>query len=220
MPQKKQLAGKVFGRLTVLRDVGRSKWGTVLWECQCQCGNITTVESGSLLSVATQSCGCLRRIDLTNQLFGRLTALRDVGQTKSGNVLWRCRCQCGNITTVAFSKLTSGHTKSCGCLQREVASLRTKIDLTGQQFGRLTVLRDVGRTKHRTVLWECQCQCGNITTVISIGLISGGTKSCGCWHREVAAKNGREKVRFSQSVKQFGYLMENPSDTIKRIKVS
>ena len=54
-----------------------------------------------------------------------------------------------------------------------------KVDLTGQRFGKLVVIRDVGR-KNGMVLWECLCDCGKHTNVVSNNLTRGNTKSCGC----------------------------------------
>jgi len=60
------------------------------------------------------------RIDLTGQTFGRLTVIEASGRTKHGSVLWRCRCVCGNETTVDGINLRwNNHTRSCGCLERE-----------------------------------------------------------------------------------------------------
>jgi hypothetical protein len=56
------------------------------------------------------------------------------------------------------------------------------INLTGQKFGRLTVLEDVGR-KHNHILWKCLCDCGNMVEVIGSHLRCGNTKSCGCLHK-------------------------------------
>ncbi len=58
------------------------------------------------------------------------------------------------------------------------------IDLTGQVFGRLTVISLVGRTKHRVSTWLCTCTCGKTKTVISGNLKSGITTSCGCYSAE------------------------------------
>lgn len=58
--------------------------------------------------------------DITGQKFGRLTAKEIVGKTKHGARIWRCDCDCGGITNVVINNLTNGHTKSCGCLQKEV----------------------------------------------------------------------------------------------------
>lgn len=56
-------------------------------------------------------------------------------------------------------------------------------DLSGQRFGRLTALRDVGRRGRRR-LWHCRCECGSVTTVVGSDLRSGNTQSCGCLQRE------------------------------------
>lgn len=59
-----------------------------------------------------------------------------------------------------------------------------KIDLTGQVFHWLIVLRENGRDKHNNVLWLCRCKCGNEVTVCSNSLRRGRTTSCGCYQRE------------------------------------
>jgi len=123
-------------------------------------------------------------VDLVRQKFGRLTVLEDVGRTKGKKVIWRCLCDCGNAVDVAASNLQSGHTQSCGCLNKERVSETHKIDLTGQKFGRLTVLEDVGRNKHGQVLWKCLCECGNIVDVLAGSLQSVETQSCGCLQKE------------------------------------
>jgi len=58
--------------------------------------------------------------DRTNQTFGRLTVISQSGSAKGG-ASWRCRCSCGNVVIVSASNLTTGNTKSCGCLGRENA---------------------------------------------------------------------------------------------------
>ena len=65
------------------------------------------------------------KIDLTGQSFGRLIVIREAGRAKNGKVLWLCRClgkngdDCGKEVVVTVDHLRSGHTQSCGCLQRE-----------------------------------------------------------------------------------------------------
>lgn len=61
------------------------------------------------------------------------------------------------------------------------------IDLTGQRFGRLVVLRRAANHGVR-VTWECRCDCGNTCEVTSDRLRRGVTHSCGCYHRECVAK--------------------------------
>jgi hypothetical protein len=124
-----------------------------------------------------------KKIDLTGQKFGKLTILEEVGRTKQGKVIWRCLCECGNFVDVSSISLRSGNTQSCGCYKREQTSKRSRIDLIGQKFGRLTVLEDVGR-QNRKVVWRCLCDCGNTVNVIGQSLQNGNTKSCSCIRNE------------------------------------
>ena len=76
-----------------------------------------------------------RAINITGQKFGRLTAIYPCGKTKYGNVVWLCRCDCGQETKVSTQHLKSGDTQSCGCLNSELVSKRfTK---TGESHSRL-----------------------------------------------------------------------------------
>ena len=124
-------------------------------------------------------------IDLTNKKFGHLTVIkRAENNTKSNHPQWECQCDCGNpkIIIVAGSHLRSGHTTSCGCVQKQAARNNTYKDITGQRFGNLIALENIGSNIKGNALWKCQCDCGNITTAIGIELRSGHTKSCGCIH--------------------------------------
>ena len=74
----------------------------------------------------------------------------------------------------------SGKTKSCGCFRKDVGKLRVR-DLSRMGFGRLTVLKEVGRNKRGQAKWECQCECGKKVIIDSGNLCQRhGTKSCGC----------------------------------------
>lgn len=65
-------------------------------------------------------------IDLTGQRFGRLTVIKKLGH-RGKHILWLCVCDCGTERAVASTHLRSGHSQSCGCLQKEhtVASSKT-----------------------------------------------------------------------------------------------
>jgi hypothetical protein len=96
-------------------------------------------------------------------------------------------------------------------------------DLTGQRFGRLTVLSFAGLDKRRHAQWLCRCDCGKNTVVRSDRLKCGGTKSCGCFEKEslkVApikhglligiSKNGMSRLyRIWGSMKQRCYYTKN-----------
>jgi hypothetical protein len=64
---------------------------------------------------------------------------------------------------------------------------RRKLDLTGQTFGRLTVLEEAGRAKDGKVRWLCVCDDGNKLVVRSDNLRNGKTQSCGCLQQEIFA---------------------------------
>ena len=131
-PGFRDLTMRTFGRLSVLHYCGAQtadsgKRAYSIWACQCECGNVVGIWSASLLAGHTKSCGCLvadatsaaRSPDLKGQTFGRLTVLRRQ-PGHFGHVKWLCRCSCGAETLVTTSNLQSSHTKSCGCLQKEV----------------------------------------------------------------------------------------------------
>lgn len=63
------------------------------------------------------------------------------------------------------------------------------IDLTGRRFGRLLVLRESDKRDGSSVVWRCECDCGNIVDVPARNLLRRGTVSCGCNRAEKAKAN-------------------------------
>lgn len=63
-------------------------------------------------------------------------------------------------------------------------SRRNRVNLQGRIFGRLTVVRFVGRNEHGNYAWVCQCQCGITKKVTTSNLLGGRTLSCGCLQQE------------------------------------
>jgi hypothetical protein len=69
------------------------------------------------------------RIDITGARFGRLTVIEVAPRPwRSAHVDWVCRCDCGARWVVASNRLRTGHTRSCGCLQRDEVRERTMAD--------------------------------------------------------------------------------------------
>ena len=182
--RNQDITGMRFGKLIVIeRDIQYEKehnTNSSYWKCQCDCGNIKTIRRASLINGVTQSCGCLRANDLTNQRFGRLVVLKRV-DNRNKKVCWLCQCDCGNQVVVDAGSLKSGNTKSCGCLRQESCKNINYKDLTNQKFGKLLALEPIEqRATNNHILWKCKCDCGNIVPVDSSSLISGHTTSCGC----------------------------------------
>ncbi len=61
-----------------------------------------------------------RKKDLKDKRFGRLVAIES--KNVNGRYSWLCKCDCGNTVWVSTPHLLNGHTKSCGCLNREILS--------------------------------------------------------------------------------------------------
>lgn len=72
------------------------------------------------------------------------------------------------------------------------------IDVIGQRFGSLVVVRQSDVRKWGGILRECQCDCGNTVLVSLSNLKAGSTTSCGCYHRkkldEAIKKHGMSKT--------------------------
>ena len=175
---KRDLTGQTIGKLTIIKEIepALTPGGTKdrRWVCKCSCGKTITVRQQAL-DKGKKSCGCDQLMDLTGQTYGRLTVLRE-GEKKLKQRTWVCKCSCGSIVTVSQINLRSGSTKSCGCLPHSVPH----IDLTGERFGMLTVVREAERKNPKRRRWLCQCDCGRLHEVDHSTLRSGTVKSCGC----------------------------------------
>lgn len=128
-----------------------------------------------------------KRLNLIGDEYGKLTVIEELDR-KGYTRMFLCECECGNKVEVQMSNLRTGHTKSCGCLQKEITSTKSSLDLKGKSFGRLTVVRRNGSASNRKSLWLCKCDCGKHTNVRSTCLTSGRTKSCGCRRTKLGKK--------------------------------
>ena len=57
--------------------------------------------------------------DLSGQVFGSLTVIEKIAERSRRNVVWRCRCECGNVAEIPATRLLTGNTLSCGCARVE-----------------------------------------------------------------------------------------------------
>lgn len=74
----------------------------------------------------------MKKIDLTGQIFSRLTVISQV--PRSYQTMWKCKCDCGKETIVASQYLRNGHTKSCGCYREELRpTYAKKRDFKGEK---------------------------------------------------------------------------------------
>lgn len=114
-----------------------------------------------------------KKLDLTNQYFGKLQAIKPAPKRNDRYTRWVCKCECGNEIEVRTDYLTSLHTTSCGC---EKAKYFNKTVVLNQAYGLLTPLAyDEIQQKYL-----CKCECGNQVYVKGYNLNNGNTQSCGC----------------------------------------
>lgn len=89
-----------------------------------------------------------RMLDLTNTRYGRLTPLAPTTLRRSSQIIWLCRCSCGNHCLVATDLMRSGKTKSCGCLKAE------RILPPGQAAFNVLLLRYKANARRRGRKWS------------------------------------------------------------------
>lgn len=137
-------------------------------------------------------------IDITGIRFGSLVAVRRAKDGNRKQVKFECICDCGKVVNVCSSHLRGGTSESCGC-KREEYYRSKKIDLVGEKFFRLTVLRRVESDKNGNSRWECLCKCGLKSIVYGSSLKNFITKSCGCYAKDPSSKanltHGMTKTR-------------------------
>lgn len=133
-PQKTEISssliGKRFGRLLVLEEKTEIEKDEETGEevkreivkCKCDCGNVVDILKSCLMSGNTKSCGCLQKDKVNGALFnldvsriGKKYGLLTVLSYDTDKKMWKCKCDCGNITYV---KRFNGNTRSCGCLKQ------------------------------------------------------------------------------------------------------
>lgn len=189
MSKVKDLTGQKYNKLTVIKRtesrITKSGNKITQWLCQCDCGNMTVVDSNKITSGRTKSYGCEKntigdklRKDLTGKKFRKLTAIK-INKVENHITWWECKCECGNNIVAQASRLICGNTKSCGCLSKEIASQIHLKDLTGMKFNMLTVLSRAENHGTKT-RWKCICDCGNECICYSDVLLNANQISCGC----------------------------------------
>ena len=125
--------------LTFVKAVYENEQHCMVWEAQCDCGNLTYIVPSRH---DIKSCGCLKHKikDFTGQTFGRLTFIKPIEEKKYGKTVWELLCSCGTIIYKTAEVVSSGNTKSCGCYKHEV-SIRT---------GKILASKALGKTRKHT----------------------------------------------------------------------
>ena len=223
----KDLTGYIFGDYQVLYRTecpeGKNP-DHAWWLCQCNLCKKYFIKQGSYLIKKTAKNECDCRYDLVGQKIGRWTVQYLLEErTKKRGKIYHCKCECGNEKDVPAETLRRGESQSCGCLNRELAAERcraTRIDLTGQRFGKLVALFPIYSENGGHTLWHCKCDCGNECDIDMGNLRQGFSQSCGCTHSKneeniikLLTKNNisfEYQKRFDDlKIKEFDFYINN-----------
>lgn len=148
----------------------------------------------------------MRSKDISNQRFGRLIALKRVGTEKyngGARAVWECVCDCGNTINVRGSALTTGNTKSCGCLQKERASEAHPVKHGGSY------------TRLYTIWHDMKSRCTNPNTINYKHYGGAGISVCKEWllsfekFREWANANGYSAELTLDRINPYGNYEPN-----------
>lgn len=151
-----------------------------------------------------------RAIDITNQQFNYLTAIKYIGTNKFHLSQWLFKCKCGNEKITSAVYVRKGLIKSCGCFKITKRE-KQKRNLIGLKFGRFTVLEHKGRNKYGQSIWLCKCDCGQEKVIVGSYLVVGRIKSCGCLKHVPRGSNAKNLLGL-----RFKYLfVESPNGMFK-----
>ena len=166
----------------------------------------------------------IKRANLIGQQFNRLLVIgkgpQYISPGGAKQVQWWCICNCPehNIILARTCNLNSKNTKSCGCLNLERMKERATelghkaaLDITNQRFGKLVAIERTEKRHQNSIVWKCQCDCGNVCEAPTNALRAGRKYSCGCLTESKASFN----------IKQFliqnniEYITEKTFETCK-----
>lgn len=115
------------------------------------------------------------RTDLTGKKFHRLTALRHVGISRDGTYIWRFACECGSETEAIGSRVVNGHTKSCGCYNRD------RMKISGKSLGISNVTHGSTKTKEYRAWAAMRARCTKETHKSYASYGGRGITVCDRW---------------------------------------
>lgn len=156
--------GTQFGYWTVLGQAYTPNKPGSFWKVQCKCGTIKEVSRQSLVSGASQSCGCLQKeltseltkSNLLNQQFGYLTVIAEVPERKNGEVYWLCKCKCGKTLPISGHSLRQKRTVSCGCMKMSIGEYNIETTLKNNhiKYAREFSFKDLVSSKNKPLRYD------------------------------------------------------------------
>lgn len=165
--KRKELAGLVVGKLTVIDLDYRDPRGRLFWKCQCECGAEKSIIAHSLSQGKSLSCGCTvfeKPSDVVGKRFGKWFIESALPREKGKARRYVCKCDCGSVRHLLSKELKNGKSKSCGCAVKlpKGGSAKNSVWYTYQTCAR-----------KRDIKWE-------ISKEQFYPLVEGNCFYCGC----------------------------------------
>ncbi len=132
------ITGKKYNMISPLEIVGKYKDGSLMWKCQCECGNVKNIRSTSIGKI--KSCGCIKtisRLITPGQKYGMLTAIEEMPRENRWGHFFKFRCDCGKEKISSATHVFHGKTNSCGCLHKK--SVVSAANINRKNFGESTL---------------------------------------------------------------------------------
>ena len=230
MPAKINLLNQTFGKLIVIKETNKRKNNSIIWECQCECGNIIELSTKELRSdgiIQCQKCGHDRKPqtnlkeNIIGQTFCHLTVLDFSEKRQGGKIAYKCQCDCENktITYVTKTDLQSGRTQSCGCIRRKYH--------VGDIINNREIIEIIGRKNNpKTFYYKCKCLLCDYEYEATAQTLDN-TISCGCQKSigefniaNILNKNNikyKKEYCFPNSSKRFDFALLNDNNEIIRL---
>jgi hypothetical protein len=92
------------------------------------------------------------------------------------------------------------------------------VDITGQKFSRLTVLKLLPERRRRLAVWLCQCDCGQEAAVTGESVRRGNTRSCGCLQRETSRKTNSARAHKDRDIKECLRRLTKKSRSVEFVR--
>lgn len=94
-------------------------------------------------------------------------------------------------------------------------------DYVGQKFGRLTIIERLPKYKNGYTYYKCKCDCGNIIILYSGAFVSGKTKSCGCYNKEIVRKRmTKHGMRNTQLYRTWAGIKDRTTPNNNNCKIN
>lgn len=151
-----------------------------------------------------------KKFDFVGKRFGRLLVLKRMANNSFGQTRWKCQCDCGNTKTIIGYSLKTGITKSCGCLQKEIASKYNSKDYgLAAQNAVLSSYKNAAKSRNYSF---------RLTDDEAVNLFNGDCHYCGAKPNNLK-KHGNGSYKYNgidRKNNNIGYTTDNCVSCCKR----